>query len=347
MENPCKNKARLFRNRVVCFALIVCSCLWTMNVHARDMFPLNIAVEFTNHAACAYVALDKGWMEDEGLKPTVYRYVTGMSLAAALGRGDIQAAYLCLLPAINAYANAKVPLKIVAGTHKHGYGLVVNPRKVRTLRDLEKPGVRIGCVRQGGPADALLMKAMERYDLDREAVLRKIQRMNPAMQILSLKMDRLDAAFIPEHWPALAENLGFEMLLTSRDVWPRMQGSVLIVKQELIEDHPEIVKKLVRVTCKATQWIQQHPRDAARVVARQLQQSTGERFPAGVDGKSLQGDLTPERMLKSMRRMEYCVDMDPEGVQETIDFAARQGNIRADVQAADMLDLRFLHGRGR
>ncbi len=347
VENPCKNKKRLFQKRLVPFALAVCSCLWAMDSHGRDMFPVNIAVEFTNHAACAYVALDKGWMEDEGLKPMVYRYVTGMSLAAALGRGDLQAAYLCLLPAINAHANAGVPLKIVAGTHKHGYGLVVNPRKVKTLGDLEKPGVRIGCVRQGGPADALLMKAIERYDLDRDAVLRKIRRMNPAKQILSIKMGRLDAAFIPEHWPALAENLGFEMRLTSRDVWPRMQGSVLIVKQELIEDHPEIVKKLVRVTCKATQWIQQHPRDAARVVARQLQQSTGKRFPSGVDGESLKGELTPEMMLKSMHRMEYCLDMDPEGVQETIDFAARQGNIRAGVQAVDLLDLRFLDGRGR
>lgn len=346
MENPRENKGRPFR-RLAFSALILFSCMCALDVYGRDIFPVKIAVEFTNHAACAYVALDMGWMEDEGLKPTIYPYVTGMSLAAALGRGDIQAAYLCLLPAINAYANAQVPLKIVAGTHKHGYGLVANPNKVKEIRDLEKPGVRIGCVRQGGPADAILMKAIEKYDLDPEAVLRRIQRMNPARQIMSIKMGRLDAAFVPEHWPVLAEELGFEMLITSRDVWPNMQGSVLIVRQELIKDHPEIVEKLVKITCKATRWIKQNPRAASRVMSRWLQVTSGQVFSSGVDEDAVKFDIIPEMMLKSMLRMEYSVAIDPYLVQQMIDYAALKGNIKAGFDAADMLDLRFMDDEER
>jgi hypothetical protein len=41
---------------------------------------------------------------------------------------------MCLFPAINAYAH--VPLKIVAGTHRYGYGLVINPTKTRNVADL-------------------------------------------------------------------------------------------------------------------------------------------------------------------------------------------------------------------
>ncbi len=44
--------------------------------------------------------------------------MTGMALASAMARGDIEVAYICLVPAINVYANAEVPLKIVAGTLK-------------------------------------------------------------------------------------------------------------------------------------------------------------------------------------------------------------------------------------
>lgn len=346
MENPREYKGRPFR-RLAFSALILFSCMCALEVYSRDVFPVKIAVEFTNHAACAYVALDKGWMEDEALKPTIYPYVTGMSLAAALGRGDIQAAYLCLLPAINAYANAQVPLKIVAGTHKHGYGLVVNPYKVKEIKDLEKPGIRIGCVRAGGPADAILMKSIERYDLDPEAVLSRIQRMDPARQIMSIKMGRLDAAFVPEHWPALAEDLGFEMLITSRDVWPCMQGSVLVVKQELIKDHPEIVKKLVKVTCKATRWIKQNPHAASSVMVRQLQATTGELFHPGVDEDLMKFDITPDMMRKSMNRMEYSMNIDPKIIQEMIDYTALKGNIRAEFDAADMLDLRFMDDEER
>ena len=86
---------------------------------------IGMAVEFMDHAACAYISQDKGWFEEEGLNLASYEsYVTGMALASALARGDIQVAYLCLVPAINVYANAKVPIKIVAGTHKYDYDLV-------------------------------------------------------------------------------------------------------------------------------------------------------------------------------------------------------------------------------
>ena len=62
--------------------------------------PIRIAVEFTTHSACAHIANQKGWYKDAGLNVTSYEsYVTGMALAAALSNGDIDAAYICLIPA--------------------------------------------------------------------------------------------------------------------------------------------------------------------------------------------------------------------------------------------------------
>jgi len=160
---------------------------------------IGMAVEFMDHAAPAYISHEKGWFEEEGLKLTSYEsYVTGMALASALARGDIQVAYMCLVPAINVYANAKVPIKIVAGTHKYGYGLVVDADKVRTLQDLERKDIRIECVKEGGTVDVLFHKAIDKYDLDEEKVLNNIQRMNPSKQIMAIQMGKLDAAFLPE-----------------------------------------------------------------------------------------------------------------------------------------------------
>jgi NitT/TauT family transport system substrate-binding protein len=83
--------------------------------------PIRIAVEFTTHSACAHIANQKGWYKKEGLTISSYEnFITGMALAAALARGDIDAAYICLIPAINAKANANMPIKIVAGIHKYG-----------------------------------------------------------------------------------------------------------------------------------------------------------------------------------------------------------------------------------
>jgi len=310
---------------------------------AQEETPLGMAVEFTDHAACAYISLDKGWFEEEGLSLTTYEsYETGMALAAALARGDIQVAYMCLVPAIDVFANAKVAIKIIAGTHKYGYGLVVNPDKVKTIQDLEKPDIRLGCVREGGAVDVLLHKIIDKYNLKEEKIISNIRRMSPPKQILAIQSGQLDAAFLPEQWSTMAEEFGFRMLLMSQEVWPGMQGSVLVVKEELIKNHPDLVKKLVRVSKRASNWANQYREEAAEVVARQLQKAGGSLFPVEDADLVSKIEITAEVLLKSMSRLEYTTDIDPVVVQEAIDYVAQLGYIKSSFKAGDILDLSFI-----
>jgi NitT/TauT family transport system substrate-binding protein len=310
---------------------------------AQEETPLGMAVEFTDHAACAYISQDKGWFEEEGLIITTYEsYETGMALAAALARGDIQVAYMCLVPAIDVFANAKVPIKIIAGTHKYGYGLVVNPDKVKTIQDLEKPDIRIGCVREGGAVDVLLHKIIDKYNLKEEKIISNIRRMSPPKQILAIQSGQLDAAFLPEQWSTMAEEFGFRMLLMSQEVWPGMQGSVLVVKEELIKNHPDLVKKLVRVSQRATNWANQYREEAAEVVARQLQKAGGSLFPVEDADLVSKIEITLKVLLKSMNRLEYTININPLIVQETINYVANLGYIKSSFPAEDILDLSFI-----
>ncbi len=311
----------------------------------KEEEPVGMAVEFMAHAASAYISQDKGWFEEEGLELTAYEsYATGMALAAALARDDIQVAYICLIPAINVYANAGVPIKVVAGTHKYGYGLVVDPNKIKTVNDLEKPGIRLGCVQVGGAVDVLMHKAIDKYNLDEEKVLANVQRMNPQKLTLAVKMGQLDAAFIPEHWAAMTEEFGFSMLLTSQDIWPDMQGSVLVVKQSLIDNHPEVVRKLVKVSQRATDWLNEHPDEAAEVVARQLGAVGSNLFPVEIADVVAKLEITPAVMLRSMGRMDYTTSIDPQEIQTTIDYIAGLDYIENSFNAEDILDLSFLEG---
>jgi NitT/TauT family transport system substrate-binding protein len=307
--------------------------------------PIGMAVEFMDHAACAYISQDKGWFEEAGLHLTAYEsYATGMALASALARGDIEVAYVCLVPAINAYANAGVPIKIVAGTHKYGYALVANTDKIKTIKDLEKPEIRFGCVREGGATDVLLHRIIDTYHLDEGKVLSNVQRMNPPKQVLAIKTGQLDAAVLPEQWATMAEEFGFKMLLMSQDVWPEMQGSVIVVKEDLINNHPNVVRKLITVSQRATDWGNQHPEEAAEVVARRLQAIGNEVLPVEVADVTSSLAITPDVLLRSMRRMEYTTDIDPVIVQDTIDYVAKLGYIKSSFNAEDILDLRFLEG---
>jgi len=325
--------------------LVLFMCLSCANGFCGERYetkePIGMAVEFMDHAAAAYVALDKGWFQRAGLHFSSYKnYVTGMALASALARGDIQVAYICLIPAMNAYANAGVPLKVVAGTHRYGYGLVVNPEKIQRVKDLEKPGIRIGCGRDGTPTDVLLHKTMENFGLDQARILKRVQRMPPPTQLLAIKMGRLDAAFAPEQWASMAEDFSFEMLLTAQEVWPGMQGSVLIVKKGLLQKHPGKVRALVKVTRKATAWVNQHPKETARILSRRM----------SIEGEKLIGKgnmipkltMTPRTLEKSMKRLEYRNTIDPDSVQEMIDYVVKLGYIKKGFKAEGILDLRFV-----
>ena len=306
--------------------------------------PIRIAVEFTTHSACAHIASQKGWYKEEGLAVTSYEnYITGMALAAALSKGDIDAAYICLIPAINARANANVSIKIIAGIHKYGYGFVVNPDKVKSIDDLKKKEIRIGCTREGSPPDALLHKMIEKYELDKKQILKKVRRMNPPKLLLALKMGQLDAAFICEQFPSMAEGLGLRVFLTAEGLWPDMQGSVLVVREELLEERPDIVEKLVKVTKRATQFVNKHPEEAAEIVAKGLQ-ITGEKiFPIKAVGAASKLAITPLPILKSLTaRLVNTTDIRPKEIQEAIDVCMELGYIKEPFKAESFIDLRFI-----
>lgn len=330
------------RNRQLLLVLLCVSSLLGLPLKCNSK-EIGMAVELMDHAACAYVARNKGWFAEAGLTLSAYEsYVTGMALAAALARGDIQVAYLCLVPAINVYANAKVPLKIIAGTHKYGYGLVVDSERIKAIKDLQKPGIRIGSVREGGAVDVFLHRVIHEYALDKGLLLNRVQRMNPPKQVLAIKMGKLDAAFLPEQWATMVEDFGFTMLVTAKDVWPGMQGSVLVVKDELMSDEPRVVRSLVRVTQKATDWVNEHPNGAATIMSRCLSITGNNILPLRAGEVASKLELTPHVLLRSMARLEYTTSIDPGIVQETIDYAHLLGYIKRAFRAEEILDLRFL-----
>jgi NitT/TauT family transport system substrate-binding protein len=304
---------------------------------------VRLAVEFVDHAACAHIARNQGWYDEAGMEVDAFdNYATGMALSAALAKGGIDAAYMCLFPVINAYANAGVGLKIVAGTHLYGYGLVVNPEKVKNVRDLSSPDVRLGCNREGSPPAALLHRLVEVYDLD-PGVVDRARRMPPSKLLLSLISGQIDAAFLPEQFPTMAEAAGFKELVSVRDLWPGMQGSVLVVTDSFLKAQPEAVKKLVHLTERGVSYINEYPDAAARIVAGELNVAGRDIFPSGITGGPEALSITPEVIASSLgRKMVNTCRVDPEAVQQAIDVAARLGYIRKAFRAEEILALGWL-----
>lgn len=305
-------------------------------IHKNVEEPIGIAVEFNNHAACAYIAEAKGWFEEEGLEllPIFQVYESGAAIAAALARGDIQIGYMGLTGAIMTYAQG-VPIKVIAGIHKYGYGLVARPG-INEVEDLQNK--TIGCLREGTVTDLLLNLLIDKYHLENVTILR----MSPSEGVIALITGRLDAAFLPEQHATMAEFQGFPMLITSRDLWPGMQGDVLVVRTDLLEDNPDLVERLVRVTQRATTWVNEHRDETAEIMAGQLQVAGERTFLANEAELAASLEITPEVISRSMDRIEYATSIDPVVVQDTIDYMVELGYIKEGVEAADILDLTYL-----
>jgi len=325
-------------------AALLTAPYFTVNVRAAGTgTPIRIAVEFNSHAVPAYVAIEKEFYKEAGLCYTTYAsYVTGVSLAAGLTRGDVDVAYICLIPAINAHANAGVPIKVLCGTHLYGYGLAVNPEKIQSIEDLEKPGIRIGTLRQGTATDTLMHRVMEQHDLNKQTILSKVRRMNPPKSIFALRTGQLDAVFLPDHWLTMTERDGFSVKLTARDVWPNMIGSVLVAREKLIQANPDIVDKLVRATKKATVWMNENPVASADLAARYLSFEARNTPLADVLENESELRVSSASIARSMKNLEYINSIDTEQFQYTIDNAVRLGNIKKSFSADMMLDLHFL-----
>jgi NitT/TauT family transport system substrate-binding protein len=99
---------------------------------------------------------------------------------------------------------------------------------------------------------------------------------------------------------------------------------------------------LVRVTQKATDWVNRHPEEAAAIMARQFSINMEKVLPIKEDKTIAKFEITPEVLMRSMSRLEYTTSVNSEMVQEVIDYMTRLGYIRKSFKANDMLDSSFL-----
>jgi NitT/TauT family transport system substrate-binding protein len=154
----------------------------------------------------------------------------------------------------------------------------------------------------------------------------------------------IDAAFMPEQFPTMAEDSGFKQLVSAADLWPGMQGSVLVVTEGFLQSRPDAVRKLVELTESGIEFIDENPGLAAEIVSSQLNAAGKKVFPESLsqDGQNLA--ISPSVIRRSLgKKLENTWKISPSAVQEAIDEAAKLGYIRKSFAAGEMLDLRFLN----
>ncbi len=312
--------------------------LFAVNLFASEKNNLNFAVEYTSHATSFYYAEGKGLFKKENINMNDTKvYVSGAAVATAFVKEHFDVAYMCLVPAIITYANGGVPIKIVAGTHNEGFGVVVNPKKIQSLKDLEKDGVKIGVGPKGTVVSFIQEVIIERGKLNPEKARKNFVTMNSSKQILALKAGLVDAIVVPEHFVALASNMsGMKVLLRSQELWKGMPGSVLVVSDKLLRENPRTVEKIKKINKLSIEMINKNLDEASTIVAKNLNV-----YQDGIKNETNTPDIdltvTPQIVKESLENMEFTTELNPKAVQEVIDKMYQYGFIQKRFDAKEIL----------
>ena len=213
----------------------------------------------------------------------------------------------------------------------------MNSAKINELSDLEKDGIKIANGPEGTSTSFLQKLLIEKEGLDPEKIQANTVQMNAAKQLMALRNGKVDAIFVPEHFASLAASFpGMEMLIKSSDIWPDMQGSVLVVTEDLLTNQPEVVEKLKEINEQSIQLMNENPEDAAEIIAQVLNINQT-MVKDETESPEADLDVTPEIAAASMSNLKMTSDISVEEVQAVIDKMYELGYLAKSFKAEEIM----------
>ncbi|MFD7707047.1 aliphatic sulfonate ABC transporter substrate-binding protein [Streptomyces sp. NPDC059785] len=239
--------------------------------------------------ATALVGNQKGFFQKE-LGATKAKYATfnaGPSEIEALNSGSIDIGWIGPSPSINGYTKSQgKSLKIIGGSASGGVKLVVNPEKIKSLKDVK--GKKIATPQLGNTQDVAFLNwiAEQGWKVDAQSgkgdvtVVRSDNKVTPD----AYKAGSLDGAWVPEPTASKLVAEGAKVLLDEADLWPDKKFVItnIIVSQKFLKEHPKAVEAVLKASVETNKWINANPDDAKAAANKQLEIDSGKALPDDV-----------------------------------------------------------------
>ncbi|MEU0068318.1 ABC transporter substrate-binding protein [Streptomyces sp. NPDC006332] len=237
----------------------------------------------------ALVGVQKGYFQKSlGATKAQYQiFNAGPSEIEALNSKSIDIGWIGPSPAINGYTKSNGKnLRIIGGSASGGVKLVVNPKKIKSLKDVK--GKTIATPQLGNTQDVAFLNwiADQGWKVDAESgkgdvsVVRTDNKVTPD----AYKSGSIDGAWVPEPTASKLVAEGAKVLLDESSLWPDKKFVItnIIVRQDFLKEHPKAVEAVLKASVDTNKWINANP-DAAKAAAnKQLEADSGKALPANV-----------------------------------------------------------------
>jgi NitT/TauT family transport system substrate-binding protein len=205
----------------------------------------------------------------------------------ALNAGSIDIGWIGPSPAINGYVKSGgKSLKIVAGSASGGVKLVVNPNKIKSLKDVK--GKKIATPQLGNTQDVAFLNwiADQGWNVDATtgkgdvSVVRTDNKITPD----AYKAGSIDGAWVPEPTASKLVAEGAKVLLDESSLWKDGKFVItnVIVSQKFLSAHPDVVKAVLQGSVNTNVWINANSDKAKAIANSELATLSGKALPANV-----------------------------------------------------------------
>ena len=189
---------------------------------------------------------------------------------------------------MNAYVKSKgEALRIVAGATSGGAALVVKP-DINGPEDLK--GKVLATPSLGNTQDVALRAYLKDNGLSADTSGGGDVSIHPqdnSQTLEAFKADTVQGAWVPEPWATrLVVEGGGKVLVDEATLWPegKFATTELIVSKKFLDEHPDVVKKLIEAQLATDAFIAANPDDAAQIANQEIEKITGKKLADGVIG---------------------------------------------------------------
>lgn len=293
-----------------------------------------------------FVGLGEGWMDEGGIKPELVQFQNGPAMVQAILAGQLDVAHFGIGPAMVARAKG-ADIKVVASSIVEQISFVAvgdlvpyfenGDAKTAFARFAEEEGRKavvttfpVGSV----PETVLQYWLIKQLGVDVDDV--EIIYQGAAQVQQALLTGAVDAAAILEPIVTIAMERvdGAKVVAKGSEMFPGQPGAVLVVREGLIRDHPEVVEMLVESHKRATDLLNG---DAEKVSGYVQKYVGGGRLPV-------------DTVEAALRNANGTFVADPNfivpGTQAMHDFQEEIGTLKGKVDIDTLFDTTFYDGIG-
>lgn len=288
-----------------------------------------------------FVALENGWLKDAGITPKLVSFQNGPAMVQALLAGQLDVAHVGIGPAMVARGKG-ADIKVVASSIIEQISFV-GLDSLTPLFDEGDPKSAFARFREAngrkpvittfpvGSVPETVLQYWLRRQLGADPDDLDIIYQGAAQVQQALLTGAVDGAMILE--PAVSIVIdrvpSARVLASGAELFPDQPGAIMAVREQLIEEHPEIVEALVVAHVRATSELNEQPAEASKAVQKY------------VGGGRMSQALVESAVQRSLGKFVADPNAILEATQEMHDFQAEIGTLKAEVDIDLLFDLTF------